>query len=393
MGTLTASGASTARSTAVAGREAARQAMAGLGDRKAGFGFLFCSPEHDLATALRTVRLETHGTDVIGSTTAGEITERGRTQRGLALLLVAPENTAHRIAFAKGMAQPEQAAATLGDGFKQTQQAAMRARQVHSTTVLLTDGLAGTGEALVEAVRAKTDVFQQIVGGAAGDAGKFEATLVGAGDEASTGAAAALHCFGARPWGVGVGHGLEPNSESLRVTRATANTLYELDGRPAFEAYRAHARARGIDLQPGSAGPYLIGNELGIFRFGEFIRARAPLSVGADGSLTCAAEVPEGAAVCILDGEPEKMVAAAKQAAEEARANLEGAAAAGVLLFDCVCRGMILDRRFDEEVHAVRDVFGEVPVAGFCTYGEIAQYRAARDGWHNATAVVVAIPA
>jgi hypothetical protein len=46
--------------------------------------------------------------------------------------------------------------------------------------------------------------------------------------------------------------------------------------------------------------------------------------------------------VAILDGVPKNMVAAARSAAEEAKANLQGAKPAGVLLFDCVCRGMIL---------------------------------------------------
>jgi small ligand-binding sensory domain FIST len=41
----------------------------------------------------------------------------------------------------------------------------------------------------------------------------------------------------------------------------------------------------------------------------------------------------------------------------------------------------------------VRATFGDVPVAGFLTYGEIARYRGRLDGWHNATAVVAAIPA
>jgi hypothetical protein len=97
--------------------------------------------------------------------------------------------------------------------------------------------------------------------------------------------------------------------------------------------------------------------------------------------------------VSILDGDPDSsMVAAARTAAEEARASLDGATAAGVLLFDCVCRGMILKNDFRREIEAVCSVFPGVPVAGFLTYGEIARSHVKLDGWHNATAVVVAIP-
>jgi methyl-accepting chemotaxis protein len=177
------------------------------------------------------------------------------------------------------------------------------------------------------------------------------------------------------------------------VSRARASVLYEIDGRPAFDVYRDHASARGVRLTPEDAGPFLIGNELGVYLFDRLNRARAPLSVGPGGSLNLAAEIPEGASVCILDGEPDSMVAAAKDAAKEAAQRVEDGRVAGVIVFDCVCRGMILKDQFQREIDAVRGVFGDVPVAGFLTYGEIARYGGKLDGWHNTTAVVVAIPA
>jgi len=86
------------------------------------------------------------------------------------------------------------------------------------------------------------------------------------------------------------------------------------------------------------------------------------------------------------------MVAAARQAAEEALHNLQGQKPAGVILFDCVCRGLILKDGFSREIAAVREVMGEVPVAGFLTYGEIASYSGRIESWHNTTAVALAIP-
>jgi hypothetical protein len=54
---------------------------------------------------------------------------------------------------------------------------------------------------------------------------------------------------------------------------------------------------------------------------------------------------------------------------------------------------MILKTAFHREVDAVRSTFGDVPIAGFLTYGEIARSQERMEGWHNTTAVVVAIPA
>jgi hypothetical protein len=41
---------------------------------------------------------------------------------------------------------------------------------------------------------------------------------------------------------------------------------------------------------------------------------------------------------------------------------------------------------------ADRSVMGEVPVAGFLTYGEIASYGGSVESWHNTTAVCVGLP-
>jgi methyl-accepting chemotaxis protein len=256
----------------------------------------------------------------------------------------------------------------------------------------LVDGLSGAGERFVNSIVEHTQALHQVVGGAAGDEGKFVATNVGENSEAGSDRAVALHVFDRTPWGVGIGHGLEATTEKMRVTKAKGNVVSELDGRPAFSVYQEHAKKRGITLSAATAGEYLIGNELGILMGGKVTRARAPLSVGSDGSLTCAAEVPQGAHVAILDGQPEAMVAAAREAAREALRNLQGEKPAGVLLFDCICRGMILKDGFQREIDAVRSVMGEVPVAGFLTYGEIASYSGRVESWHNTTAVAVVIP-
>ena len=392
--TSAGSGASALADSAAAGREAVAAARQGLAGAPPAFGFLFAGPKHDLASLVAAARAEAEGAEIIACTTAGEFTEAGLSHGGVAAFLVSSDNLSHHARFAGGLKEdPQGVAAELCREFDQLKARAFARDRLRSTTVLLTDGLAGTGEQVLKAVSEAAGPFQQIVGGAAGDEGGFVATGVAGAEANGEDAAVALHVFGAQAWGVGVGHGLEPASEPMVVTRAEGNVVYELDGRPAFEVYRQHARQRGVELTPENAGPYLIGNELGLYFFDKVAKARAPLSVGIDGSLTCAAEIPAESTVCILDGDADKMVAAARQAAEEARENLNGAEAAGVLLFDCVCRGMILEGGFQREIDAVRQAFGDVPVAGFLTYGEIARYRGRFGGWQNTTAVVLAVPA
>ena len=200
------------------------------------------------------------------------------------------------------------------------------------------------------------------------------------------------HVFDRANWGVGLGHGLSPDTERMTVTRAEGNVVYEIDDRPAFDAYVEHAARNDTALTPENAPGYMVHHEVGVYFFDELRFARAPLAVGDDGSLTLAGDLPRGSTICLLDGERAAMLEAARLAAQEAKRGVGDAEVAGVLVFDCVCRGQILGGDFDREVEAVRDVFGNVPVAGFLTYGEIARYKGKLQGWNNATAVVLAIP-
>ncbi len=374
-------------------QEAVRTAQTRLGKRVADFGFEIAAPERDQTLVLRAAREASGCSNLVAASTAGELTESGLLHGSVAVMLVSSEGATCRAILAKGLKEDWRAVAfELEKGARETKLTAASKDARRLTTILLTDGLSGKGEELVLDLSERAQAAQ-IVGGAAGDEGAFRSTAVGAGVEAASNAAAALHVFSPEPWGVGVGHGLRPTTKPMRVTKATGNVVYQVNNAPAFDIYRDHALARGLRLSPANASPYMIANELGIHFFDKVSRARAPLSVGADGALTCAAAIPEGAMISILDGEPDSMVAAAVAAAEEAREHLHGATPAGVLLFDCVCRGMILKDGFQREIDAVRQVFGDVPVAGFLTYGEIARYQGRLEGWHNTTAVVVAIPA
>jgi methyl-accepting chemotaxis protein len=393
MTTVVGSASSRSPDPKTAAIDVVRRARARLGSAKPSYGFVFASPDRDLRATLAHVAEAADGAQIVGATTAGELTEIGLSHGSVALMLVSSDASGATVAFSEQLsADPLAAASALTLGVPEAKKAAAQRDRRHLTTVLLTDGLCGAGEKLVVDLHGLGQGSFQIVGGAAGDEGKFQATSVGANGRSATNAAAAMHVLSASPWGVGVNHGLRSTTTQMRVTKAQGNVVQEIDGQPAFKVYERHAAERGVKLNAAEATPYMVSNQLGIHFFQDIARSRAPLSVGEDLSLTCAAEIPKGSMVSILDGDPVSMVDAARSAAEEAKQHLDGKKAAGVLLFDCVCRGMILKDGFDKEIEAVRSVFGSVPITGFLTYGEIARYPGKLNGWHNATAVVVAIP-
>jgi len=120
----------------------------------------------------------------------------------------------------------------------------------------------------VESIVESTQALHQVVGGAAGDEGKFQATHVGEPERRSgSDMAAAVHIFGRTPFGVGIGHGLEATTAKMRVTRAKGNVVHEIDGRPAFAVYEEHARKRRRDARTREpAGEYLTRQRAGDHR-------------------------------------------------------------------------------------------------------------------------------
>lgn len=392
MPTQTASGHSSLSTTEDAIREAIGNAVTGL-QMPATAGFLFASSKHDLQEALRHASHIAPGCEFIACQSAGEITDKGLTHGGVSVLLTTLNPELFSItATGNVRTDPTSAGQNLTATFGDLQSRATHRGAALSTTVLLVDALSGTGERIVKEVLHRTRLFQQVVGGAAGDDGRFQTPQVGSTQFAGIDAAAALHVFGTQPWGVGVAHGLAPQTKPMVVTRAQGNVVYEIDRKPAIEAYRTFAKTKGIELTDENIGAFLIGNQLGVFFLNELHHARAPVGVGDDGELKLVAEIAPGAQVCILDGEAESMVAACARAAESALANLHGASPAGVLVFDCICREMILKEEFQRGLDAIARYFPRVPMAGFLSYGEIARFRGKLDGWHNTTTVVVALP-
>lgn len=264
MDNATGSGQSESQDTVAAATEATRQALKALAGRKPRLGFVFASPRHPLKAVLDTAASVTPGTELVASQTAGELTERGLSRGGVAVLLIASERLHFDVEGAVGMRSSHQEVAKkLCANFAAASKEAAAKGLGLSTTVLLVDGLAGTGEKLVREVMQGTRMFQQVVGGAAGDDGAFKSTWVGARGEAAPDGAAAVHVFDKAPWGVGVDHGLRPRTQRMTVTKAKGNVLFELDGRPAFEVYQDYAKSKGVELEPDSAATFMIGTSWG----------------------------------------------------------------------------------------------------------------------------------
>jgi methyl-accepting chemotaxis protein len=268
----------------------------------------------------------------------------------------------------------------------------------HRTAILLLDPLAGNGEEATLLVSALLGGDVRLAGGAAGDDLAMKATFVGHGERVAGDALVVAVLFSKAPLGVGVCHGHAPISEPLRVTKAEGGVVHEIEGRPAWSVWqeetRESAAARGVDpaaLAEAEVGGFLLRYEAGLASGSEY-KIRAPLARAADGSISFACGIPEGSLIRITESVPERQIDSARAAARRARAQLGAAPVAGALVFDCICRNLILGDDFCKATGAIAEELGGAKIAGFETYGEIALDAGDMSGFHNTTSVVLAFP-
>jgi methyl-accepting chemotaxis protein len=173
----------------------------------------------------------------------------------------------------------------------------------------------------------------------------------------------------------------------------------EIENRPAWSVWVEHTRARakeqGIDvdgLARSDEGAYLLRYEAGLAAGADSFKIRAPLSRADDGSISFACGIPEGSVIRITESVAQRQIESAREAARRARAQLGGQKPAGAIVFDCICRNLILGDTFSSAVRGISEELGGARIAGFETYGEIALDVGDMSGFHNTTSVVLAFP-
>jgi methyl-accepting chemotaxis protein len=376
-----------------AAEELTRQVRAKIGDGEVRLLVAFASTAQPLHEVVEKLGRTFPRTTVIAASTAGEFTEKGDAKSSVSLFALTGD---FRVYAGMGVGlkkDPERALAEAIDGLPRELNG-----YPHRTGLLLLDPLAGNGEETTLMAAQLLGSNVPLAGGAAGDDLKMAATHVAYGTRVATDALVVAQIFSKKPLGLGVCHGHEPLSDRLRITRASGSLVYAVEGRPAWDVWREHtrenARSRGIDvgsLSHDEEGAFLLRYEAGL-AVGTSYKIRAPLSRRADGSINFSCGIPEGSIIRITESVPDRQISSAREAARRARSRLAGSPVAGALVFDCICRNLILGDRFKDAVHGISDELGGAPIAGFETYGEIALDAGDMSGFHNTTSVVLAFP-
>ncbi len=350
---------------------------------------LFASSRYDYAPLLAALSTACGPALLLGSSSAGEFTAATQGTGLACAIALRSADMQFAVGVGRGLRADRRAAA-------EQIAASFRGMATHEylyrSALVLTDALAGYTDDLIGHLTVLTAGGYQLFGGGAGDDANFHRTHVFAGTEAIPDAAVALEILSNKPVGIGVAHGWQSAGRPMRVTEVDGMRLVSLNAAPAVEIFREHAAATGQAFDVADPVPFFLHNVLGIASESGY-KLRVPLTVEADGSITCASDIPTGATVAIMRSSASAATDAAARATEAALHQMDGHPAAVALFFDCVATRLRLGEEFGLELAALEELLGPVAYAGCNTYGQIARADGQFSGFHNCTAVVCTIPA
>jgi len=357
---------------------------------------VFSSMKYDLRDVVKGVRsVIGNTTQIIGCSSSGEFTEEAVDKHSISIGLLSSNKYTFKVAGATGL---KENAEELFMGLQEDLKGFIDTPG-ETSAIMFMDGLAGNGEEASLIALGTFAAQMNIVGGAAGDDLAFQSTQVIANDDVLDDGISVCIVKGENQLFSGVKHGHKPITEPLIATKAEGNVLYTVNDRPAWDVWKEqtkdNAHKIGIDVDTISentdVGSFLIRFELGLATKDGF-KIRVPLSKNADGSLNFACTVPQGATFRIMESVKEDQIRSAREAAEIAKTNVGNKKIVGIIVFDCICRAIILGDRFSEAIDAIKDVAGkDIPLLGFETYGEICMNPTQFSGFHNTTTVLAFI--
>ncbi|MBL7924317.1 MAG: FIST C-terminal domain-containing protein [Bacteroidia bacterium] len=255
--------------------------------------------------------------------------------------------------------------------------------------LVIADGQLVNGSDLLEGLKNNLPKGIIITGGLAGDGNRFQKTLVGLNEQPAEGKIVAVGFYGNH---LKVSHGSmggwDPFGPERKITRSSANVLYELDGQPALSVYKKYLGEYSDEL-PGSALLFPLCIAL---NDQEEPVIRTILSINEDEqSLTFAGNVPEGRSARLMKANSDRLIEGASDAALSCLGNLERPDLA--ILISCVGRKMVLNQRIEEEVEVVREILGEnTAITGFYSYGEISPPKGVSTSeLHNQTMTITTL--
>ena len=284
------------------------------------------------------------------------------------------------------------ASATIGEAKASYDVGKELAQQLNDASLrhvfVLSDGLHVNGSDLARGLADGVSKGVSITGGLSGDGTNFAETWVIADGAAGPQRVGAVGLYG-KDLRIGYASmgGWKPFGPLRTITRAEGNILYELDGRSALDLYKTYLGSHAEQL-PSSAllFPILVTDAKG----GQGV-VRTVLSVDEQKkSMTFAGDIPQGGTAQLMKTNVDDLVDGATSAAKASLSGLGDKRPDLAILVSCVGRKLVMKQRTEEEIEAIRNVFGkDTKISGFYSYGELSPFvRGGECRLHNQTMTI-----
>jgi hypothetical protein len=365
----TASGTSTNfNNPKLAGKEAIEKAMSFL-EGEVKMVMVFSSTVFDYSEVLSGIKEVIGEAPVIGCSSAGVITDDGVHEETLAVLVAVGDSINFTPIKVEGIGKDMN---TAGVKFGE----AVRSAGDAKLAFIFSDALSGNGTSLVRGALSVLGGNFPLVGGAASDDMQFKKTVQFFNDEVLTDSAVGYAVSGEVRFAVGADHGWQPIGNTRTVTKATGTTVFELDGKPAFEIYQDYFGERASDFKK-TLSLAAVSYPLGMKDDGaDTYMIRVPLAVNEDGSIVCGAEVIEGSTISLMIGTTSSAMGAAKATTQRLSDATKDVTPRMVFISNCVARKVLYGEKLKEEIETVKQLVGlDTTIFGFYSYGQIAPLK------------------
>lgn len=260
-----------------------------------------------------------------------------------------------------------------------------------SHVFVLSDGIVVNGSELTLGISENLPQGVGLTGGLSGDAARFQKTYVLVNDTPVEGAISVIGFYGDRlQVGTASLGGWDIFGPERKITRSKNNVLFELDGEPVLQLYKKYLGDAAKEL-PGSALRFPLNLRIGGSDSG---LVRTILGMNEEeGSLTFAGDMPEGAFTNLMKANFDRLIDGASGAASTTSKRNKDTSPELAILISCVGRKLVLDQRVEEEIEAVREVYGANTIlTGFYSYGEISPFTPdAKCELHNQTMTITTL--
>ncbi|MDJ0824062.1 MAG: FIST N-terminal domain-containing protein [Rhodobacter sp.] len=320
---------------------------------------LFVSPKADFPALMQAAQIRFGGTQVVGCTTAGEISDYGYSDDGIvAVALPADSFTVETLCLEH--LDNLQSQDVIGDVIRARAALGQAAPEMeHEFAFLLVDGLSLKEDELASALASGLGPVP-LFGGSAGDGTRFEATMVACNGEAGQNAAVLTLVRSRCRVKVFTLNHFTPTDQRMVVTSAdpSRRIVHTINAEPA-----ARELGRILGKDPEQIDTFTFASNPVVVRFGGDHHVRAIKRVTDDGDLEFFSAIDEGLVLTLA--EPEDM-------AQHLSAKLQALATEEkpdtILACDCILRRIEAEQK--QMTRAISEVLSHYHVAGFSTYGE-----------------------